>query len=296
MALISFVFLFAIIDRGTKSILNFGLDRYFGLNQLSKILFIGHSQLMLAVDKQTFEQAIQSSISKYCREGVNVADRNAMIKQYLSLPCSDSLKVVFYGVDQFLFTGAGLSQNSYKLFYPFIDNPNIDRYIKESTNEYDYWLHKIICSTRYSDALINSAIRGWRKDWSNYKEGNLNIEALIKQINQGQQRRIHFEKELVDSFEETLHVLTQKNIKVILVNTPIAKPLNDYEPEAYQKMIHYFEQKAATSPLIYYWDMNPEYSENYELFFDPIHLNPKGQKVITKQLIINSKQINLTRE
>jgi lysophospholipase L1-like esterase len=34
-----------------------------------------------------------------------------------------------------------------------------------------------------------------------------------------------------------------------------------------------------------YWDMNPEYSERYELFFDPIHLNPQGQKVASDKII-----------
>ena len=280
-----FVLLFVCIDRGTGELLKSGLDRYFGLNQHSQILLIGHSQLMLAIDKQELEKQTNCKVSKYCREGVNVADRHAMIKQYLSLPCSDSLKVVFYGVDPFMFTGTGLSKNSYKLFYPFIDNQDIDQYIKESTGTYDYWIHKIIYTTRYSDALINSAIRGWRKDWNNYKEGNLNVTNLKKQIMQGQQRHICFEQDLLDLFEETLHLLTQKKIRVILINTPIAQPLNESDPKQYSKVIGYFRQKAESSPLIDYWDMNPEYAERYELFFDPIHLNPQGQKEVGKQII-----------
>lgn len=291
LSILIFILLFICIDHGMKTILNCGLNRYFGLDQHSKILLIGHSQLMLAIDKQELEQQTHVKVSKYCREGVNVADRYAMIKQYLSLPCSDSLKVVMYGVDQFMFTGAGLSKNSYKLFYPFIDNPNIDQYIKEYTNTYDYWLHKTVCTTRYSDALINSAIRGWRKDWSNYKEGNLNIESLKRQIAKGQQRHICFEQELIESFEETLRLLVEKNIHIVLINTPIAKPLNEYEPEAYKKIIHYFQEKAAACSLIHYWDMNPQFSDKYELFFDPIHLNPEGQHAVTNQIIKNTEYI-----
>lgn len=285
LSILLFVLVFIGLDRGIGWLLNNGLNRYFGLNQHSEVLLIGHSHLMLAIDKSNFERGIGLSVSKYCREGVNVADRYEMVKQYLSSSYSDSLQVVLYGVDQFMFTGAGLSKNSYKLFYPFIDEENMNEYIKGSAGFSDYWTHKLICTTRYSDALINSAIRGYRHDWSNYKVGSFDVDALKEQIGKGQQRHIHFEQDLIDFFEKTLKLLTQKGIKVILVNTPIAAPLNEYEPERYQKIISYFQEKADSSSLIYYWDFNSQYSTQYELFFDPIHLNPLGQRIITKQLI-----------
>lgn len=291
LSILLFVLVFIGLDRGIGWLLNNGLNRYFGLNQHSEVLLIGHSHLMLAIDKSNFEKGIGLSVSKYCREGVNVADRYEMVKQYLSSPYSDSLQVVLYGVDQFMFTGAGLSENSYKLFYPFIDEENMNEYIKESAGFSDYWVHKLICTTRYSDALINSAIRGYRYDWSNYKVGYLDVDALKEQIRKGQQRHIHFEQDLIDYFEKTLELLMQKGIKIILVNTPIAAPLNGYETEQYQKIISYFRAKADSSSLIYYWDFNPQYSTQYELFFDPIHLNPLGQRVITKQIIDRITQI-----
>ena len=284
LSILFFVLVFIGLDRGVGWLLNNGLNRYFGLNQHSEVLLIGHSHLMLAIDKSNFERGIGLSVSKYCREGVNVADRYEMVKQYLSSPYSDSLKVVLYGVDQFMFTGAGLSKNSYKLFYPFIDEENMNEYIKESAGFSDYWVHKLICTTRYSDALINSAIRGYRYDWSNYKVGHFDVEVLKEQIRKGQQRHIHFEQDLIDYFEKTLELITRKGIKVILVNTPIAAPLNGYETEQYRKIISYFRAKADSSSLIYYWDFNPQFSTQYELFFDPIHLNSGGQKVINAEI------------
>lgn len=280
-----FFLVFVCVDRGIGWVMNNGLNRYFGLDSHSEVLLIGHSHLMLAVDKVNFEAGIGHSVSKYCREGVNVADRYEMIRQYLSSPYSDSLKVVLYGVDQFMFTGEGLSKNSYKLFYPFIDEENMDRYIRESAGFRDYWLHKLICTTRYSDALINSAIRGYRKDWSNYKVGNLDVDALKGQIKNGTQRHIHFEQDLIDCFEKTLSLLTQKGIRVVLINTPIAEPLNQYEPEEYHKIITYLQQKADSSPCIYYWDFNPKFSTRYDLLFDPIHLNVEGQKVVSNEMV-----------
>lgn len=285
LSILFFILIFMSIDRGIGWLLNNGLNQYFGLNQYSKVLLIGHSHLMLAIDKSNFEKGIGLSVSKYCREGVNAADRYEMVKQYLSSPYSDSLQVVFYGVDQFMFTGAGLSKNSYKLFYPFIDEENMNEYIKESTDFFNYWIHKLICTTRYSDALINSAIRGYRNDWSNYKVGQLDVNLLKEQIQKGCQRHIQFEQDLIDYFEKTLELLTQKGIKVVLINTPIAALLNEYESDSYHRIILYFQRKADTSPLIYYWDFNPQFSTRYELFFDPIHLNSDGQEVINAEII-----------
>lgn len=273
------------IDRIIGLCINKGLDTYFGLDSHSEILFIGHSHLMLSVDKTGFERQTKSTVSKYCREGVNVADRFQMVKQYLNLPVSDSLKYIFYGVDQFMFTGKGLSANSYKLFYPFIDEPVMNEYIKASTDLPDYILHKALCCTRYSDALINSSLRGWLHNWSNYKSGQLNLDNLELQIANGTQRHIQFEQDLIEDFENTLSLIESKGIITILVNTPIAKPLNEYEPEKYQAFIEYMKEQDSCSPLVFYWDLNPEYSECYELFFDPIHLNIEGQKVINQTLI-----------
>lgn len=283
-SIVLFIVLLTCLDRGIGYGINEGLNRYFGLNQNADILFIGHSHLMLAVDKCLFEHKTAMTVSKYCREGVNVSDRYIMLKHFLSLPNKDSLKVVFYGVDQFMFTGKGLSKNSYKLFYPFMDSPTMDTYIRKSTDCYDYWLHKLVCCTRYSDALLNSSIRGWMHNWSNYKIGNLDVNALQEQIKRGEQRHIQFEQDLMDDFEKTLELLKQKGITTILVNTPIAKVLNEYEPMKYKKFIEYIQSKTDSSS-VYFWDLNPKYADKYELFYDPIHLNIKGQQVINDVLV-----------
>lgn len=290
--IIVFVILLVGLDRLTGLFLNTGLYRYFGLSQHSEVLLIGHSHLMLATDKETMEKETGMKVSKYCREGVNVIDRYEMIKQFLNSEYSDSLKYVLYGVDQFMFTGAGLSQNSYKLFYPFIDNKDMNEYIKKSAkDEFDYWQHKLLCSSRFSDALINSSFRGWLNNWENYKYGNLDVNKLEESIKADRQRKIKFEEELVGVFKETIDLLHDRGIKVILVNTPIAKPLNDYQPEEYRKIISYFEILVKNS-MTEYWDFNPEFSDNYDIFFDPIHLNPKGQKVINKELVLRLNNLN----
>lgn len=277
--------LFVAADRGIGGLLNIGLNRYFGLNQHSQILMIGHSHLMLAVDKEELEHGTGYKVSKYCREGVNVADRYAMVKQYLDSPFSDSLTTILYGVDQFMFNGEGLSANSYTLFYPFMDNADMDTYIRASASKGDYWKHKLICSTRYSDALLNSSIRGRMCNWENYKMGVLDTVALQRQIDARQQISIHFEPELRDAFEKTIALAEKRQIHIVLVNTPVAKMLNDYEPNKYEQVHSYFQSLAEQSAFVDYIDLNPEFAGQYDCFYDPIHVNPKGQEVITKKLI-----------
>lgn len=280
-----FLVVFVGLDRLIGWGLNVGLNRYFGLDRPSQVLFVGHSHLMLAVDKEAFERGTGMAVSKYCREGVNVADRYEMVRQFLALPAADSLKVVVYGVDQFMFTGEGLSQNSYKLFYPFMDELHIGHYIRQSTDWQDYAAHKAVCTLRYSDPLINSSLRGWAGNWANYKVGHLDVAALKEQVARGQQRRIKFEPDLMRRFEQTLRLLETRGLTVILVNTPIVKPLNEFEPERYARFIRYMKQLDASSPHIIYWDFNPEFSDHYALFFDPIHLNADGQRVINAELV-----------
>ena len=279
------IVLFLILDRTLGLFLNTGLEKYFGLNTHSEILLIGHSHLMLATDKQNIEKNLDCKVSKYCREGVNTIDRFHMVKQYLDSDFSDSLKVVLYGVDQFTFTSEGLSENSYMLFYPFMDEENMDTYIYESAEKLEYWQHKLLTTTRYSDALLNSSIRGWMNNWSNFKFGKLDVEKLKEEVKNNAQRKIRFNSQLKQSFEETLKLLTDRNIIVVLVNTPTAKILNESEPEEYRKAISYFHELDSNSEKIKYLDLNDQFSDKYDLFLDDIHLNKDGQYVINMCIV-----------
>lgn len=291
--LIGCIILFVSIDFIGSAILKKGLDRYFGLNQNSSVLLLGHSHLMLATDKERLEKELGCLVSKYCREGVDVTSRYMMLQHYLSLPEKDSLKCVFYGVDQYMFNPTGLSDNVYKLFYPFMDEPVISDYIYGQTDVKDYWHHKLIRLSRYNDALINSSLRGWMSDWSNYKLGVVDMDKVRQNMNSSHQLRpIVFDADLCAVFEATLDILVNRNIDVVLINTPIIKEYNEADPASYHKVIEYFQQLEKSSEKIHYWDFNIEFSDHYDLFFDPIHLNRKGQEVITNRIINSARYGN----
>jgi len=283
-----FLFIVFVLDYLIAGLLLFGINRFYGLNQHSQILLIGHSHLMLAVDKEKLEKQTGLSVSKYTREGVTVEDKYVMVKQFLSLPYSDSLQIVMYGVDAFTFSTGDLSENSYTLFFPFMENKIMNNYIRENaTSAYNYWIHKIFRTSRYSDALINAAGRGLLSNWSNFKYGTVDVN----QVNRN--REIVIDPQTLSIFKETIDLITARGIKVVLVNTPIVDIMIESQLEQYQEVVDIFSGLSKNNPLIEYWDFNhPPYSTDYSLFFDGIHLNPKGQMIITEKIISRINQLN----
>lgn len=284
------VVLFVICDYVIAMWFEKGLDRYFGLDQDSEILLVGHSHLMLATDKEQMEHDLGMKVSKFCREGVDVSTRKKMIEYYLSLPYKDSLKYVLYGVDLFTFQPSGLSKNVHTLFYPFMDNEVIDRYIHANDENVPYWSHKLIRSSRYSDALFNSALRGHMNNWTNYKTGILDIGKVRKGLT-ADNRTVAFDSTLIQEFEQTIELLKQKKLTTILINTPTLYELNMANEDGYNRIDKYFDSVAAASELVYYWNLNSKYSQRYDLFFDMIHMNDKGQEVVSKEITNRLKQL-----
>ena len=284
--LLIFFIIFFGMDFVISKILEKGINTFYGLDSYSQILLIGHSELMLAVDKVRMEDETGCKVSKYTREGVNIADRLIMIRQYFDSPYSNSIKIVLYGVDQFIFTGEGLSANSYKLFYPFMDNRIMNEYVmRNAENKYDYWSHKIVRTSRYTDALVNASFRGLMHNWNNFKVGSVSISQLKIDWENKAGRHIVFEKENIKLFEETLDFLQQKNVHVFLINTPTVDLLNKAEPQKYAQILSMFRHYESQYKNITFLDFNPEFSSDYSLFFDYIHLNQKGQEVVTDAII-----------
>lgn len=277
---------FFVIDSILNAVMIKGVNNYYGLNQHSKVLLIGHSHLMLATDKARLEKELGVPVSKYCREGVDVIDRETMVNHFLESRYADSLKTVLYGVDLYTFTGEGLSKNSYQLFYPFIDNPEVSKYLKKQAKPVDYWLHKLVKTTRYNnDGLKNGVIRGWLNNWDNLKTNTLDVESYLDEVKKGGIQPIEMNDTLISAFKNTIKTLTDKGIRVVLINTPTIDILNQSQGESYNRIIDWYRNYATTDSLIEFWDFNPAFSSNHAIFSDPIHLNVKGQKLITDELI-----------
>jgi hypothetical protein len=294
------IFLFFLIvfllDFAISNVLLRGIKKNYGLETGSEILLMGHSHLMLACDKVLLEKETGLKVSKYTREGVNVADRKIMLEHYFQV-CKKAPEIVLLSIDPWLFTSEGLSNNSYALFLPFMDSPEIDKYIKHSVDSYfDYIRPKVIRCNRYNTTLLNASVRGYLGNWNNLKTGLIDTIRIRNEISSGAFRKIRIDNEFVTEFISTLVFLKNKNVKVFLVNSPVWKPVIECQIDDYNRvhnLIHSLTSKYL--PEATFIDLLPEFSDKSELFFDSIHLNPSGQKLATDNIskyIQNFHQLN----
>lgn len=281
--LVGFVLLFFLVDFGLGFILIKGLNKYYGLGDDSEIALVGHSHLMLGLDKEKMEKELHKKVSKYTREGVNVFDRRIMVEQLLS--DNHQLTTVIYGVDAWTFSRDGLSSNSYQLFYPFMDTKTIDDYVYSSADLGDYLTKKIIPTTRYDELLISGAVRGYLGNWTNLKFGTVDVKALEISLAKGDFRKIDNDLENIKIFKETLALLTENNLKVVLLYVPTIDLLGNAQEKTFQDTINLFQKITADYDNVEFLNLQDPWSHNYRMFYDAIHMNPEGQSEVTERVI-----------
>jgi hypothetical protein len=282
---IGFLLLFFVLDLVLSVYLLKGINRFYGLKSDADVLMLGHSHLMLAVDKVMLEEESGLKVAKYTREGVNMADRRVMAQQYFST-CSAKPEIVILSIDPWLFSGDGLSQNSWLLFLPFLDDTDVNAYIKSSApKKFDYIRYKFIRTSRFNAQLLNASVRGWLKNWSNLKIGVVDTVRYGSEQSLRDFRPITFSRELMDDFSYTLDFLAGENTRVILLNTPVWQPLINAQRPEYDRAMFLIDSLAQRHcPAAEIVDLVPEFSTRTKLFFDPIHMNPEGQKAVTEIL------------
>ena len=281
--MVLFLISFFMLDFFVGIVLKNGLESYYGFNENAKIALVGHSHLMLGIDKVQMEQDLGYKVAKYTSEGVNVANRKLMIEHLLNK--NNKIETIIYGVDAWMFTGEGLSENSHALFYPFLSDASINIFVKKAAPESEYWTRKLIKSTRYSEGLISSSLRGYFKKWDNLKSGSVNIERLNENILQGNFRLIKNNPQNIKILTETIEILKKNNIKVILLYVPTIDIVNQFEKYKFQETLEIFINFTKKYDNVDFVNFLEPFSHQHDLFFDPIHLNPKGQSVITDTLI-----------
>jgi hypothetical protein len=279
-----FVLLLFICDRALDAVLRKGLDQYFGLNRPAQILCVGHSRTILGIDTAALEQSAGVPVVKYALDGANIGDRLAMIKHYFSRQ-PDSVRVVIYDVDPFTFTGEGLSSNSYKMFYPYIDNSEVGEYVaRYAPTRFEYALRFVFRSMRYDEVTLGLALRGLGNKRSNLKRGTVDLQRVRNQIERGENLKVRPNPQNMKDFEETMKLIRAHGARVVLVYIPEVDVLTDADRDGQKKITEIFWQYAANDPGITFLDYNADYEHRHELFYDAIHLNPEGQKVVTERL------------
>lgn len=287
-----FSLLCVLFDRLAAEFLEMGLERCYGLDIPAEVLCIGHSHTALGIDKTSLERELAAPVAKYARNGANLADRLAMIKQYLERQPS-SVRVLVYDVDAHVFTGEGLSRNSYTLFYPFMDSPSVDSYVRQSASFMDYHIRHILTLRRFDLETCNASLRGWLRVYANLKRGTVDVGRLRKEIAAGRIRHISFDEESTKCFEETLRFVLGRGIHVVLLYIPTIDLYNEAEPEKHRQAIQLLREYSRKYERVTFLDYASVFGQRHELFYDSIHMNPQGQSVVTQKLVQDLKPLLL---
>lgn len=273
---------FVIINYSAAKIFNVGLKKYYCLYP-AHVLFIGHSMTEMGIDKKMIEDKLNRPIAKYCMNGAGVPERLIMLKHYIET-VKTTPEVVVYDVSSRIFS-SDLSNNPYALFLPFIsESAVINEYLKKEMPYDQYYTKKLIPMTRYEDTRLGAVVRGYLGKWETMTLKKFDPVAFEKQIKQGVFWKITFDRKNMEYFDETLEYLTSQNIKVILIAFPNNVLLNNAEPEKYREAMNILQTKAESYPGVTLLDLNPLFANNHSIFADPIHLNRKGQQIISEYL------------
>jgi len=244
----------------------------------------------MGIDEVQLERVLGVPVALFAIRGASAADRLMMLRYYFARQ-PGSVRAVVYGVDAHSFSDAGLSFNSYQNLFPFIGDPEILAYIKRlSGSRSEYVLRRWICATRYNEFTASLAVRGYLRNWANFKLGTANIDRLARQVRQGQFRRIGFDADNVAQFGQAAEFAAAHHATLFLAYIPTVDILNQAEPEKFQRSLDLFRGYAASNTNVIFLNYNEALQSRHELFWDPTHLNREGQKEVTARLAEDLKR------
>lgn len=285
--ILCFVLMLFLVDRGVSWFLLKGLERYYGINQKADILMIGHSHMLKSCNEEDIEAGLNAEVSKFCLEGVLPPVRHIMAQMFMEGRVQGSVPYVLYSVDPYMFRKSDdIALNTYKVFYPYMDSPYVDALVrKEASSHFDYYLHKWVRTARFTDNMVYRSLRGWldmRRSFENWVMSE-------QQWNEMKPVPPRIDHEVMACFRQTLDFLVSRGCRVVLVEAPIA--YRNLCPREIEEVSAIFQSIAEASPHIDYFNYGPSFCAQRELFCDPVHVNHRGEKLVTEALIQDLKQI-----
>jgi len=272
------------VDRLAGTLLKHGLDRYFGFDRNAAVLLVGHSHTMLGIDAELLQRSLGMPVAKYAVNGANVFDRQAMLRHYFS-DYPGKVKLVVYDVDDHTFTGDGLSSNSYRLFYPYIGNADMNGYLQANAGSWsEYFSRRVLLSPRFNAAVLNLSLRGLLGLFDNFKTGSVDIPSLEKDILAGRRPGILIDPEYVNAMEETIQLVRSRGARLVFCYIPSVDLLSRMDPARHTQVVDMFQRYDRNDEGVEFYNYQEIFGSRYELFSDAIHLNREGQQIFTAQL------------
>ncbi|MBN1416836.1 MAG: hypothetical protein JW973_17190 [Bacteroidales bacterium] len=232
-------------------------------------------------NRKDIENQTKLNVAKYTLEGVSVEDRFAMISHFFQM-YPESLQTVIYEVNPVLFSGIRTAENVYTHFYPYLDDQNIDKYIKTHANKKDYFTHKIIRSMRFDSRLLITVMKGYLGIDENVKKNRLDSIAIKQMLEKQGRTNIAMEKSKLEIFKNTMDLIRSHNSEALLVMMPIFHiKLETFDKDSYENLCKYLEEYASKEEKVEFINLNRD-SLIYDArnFSDPLHYNSYGQKKI----------------
>ena len=278
-----FMMFLVVFDLMIGSVLDVGLRRYFGMDGKVDVLCVGHSRTVLGIDAEMLSRETGLRVAKYAVNGANIADRDAMIRQFLT--DHPEVRLIIYDVEASTFSDDGLSSNSYRLFFPFLDNPEMGAYLKkQGLASSDFWLKKIVRTARYDETTFSLAMRGLLGMNRNLKHGRFDEARARRWIEQGKNRPVKIDSKSHKVFLSTMDFVHSRGVTMLLVDMPTVDLLNQAERHSSKKVRDVFRNLKKQYKNLSYCNFSTDYQNNYDMFYDMIHLNVIGQKIVTTRL------------
>ncbi len=278
-----FLLVILALDYSICALLDAGLRRYFGLDKPAQVVFVGHSRTILGFDEELFGRQLGVKAAKFAVNGANTIDRAAMVRYFLKK--RPEVKMVVYDVEESSFTGEGLSSNSYRLFFPFIDDPDVAAYLKRQCKSADeFWLRKILRSSRYDEVTFALSMRGWLGVKENLKLQKFNPALAQRAVEKGRSRPVAVNAAAYETFLKTVEFAGLRGVKMVLVNMPTVDIINKIDTGKREEVRALFRKLASENPNVVFLDYSRAFETHYDLFYDTIHMNAKGQQVLTQDL------------
>jgi len=289
---VGFLLVIFLLDYGICAFLDAGLRRYFSLDKPAQVVCVGHSRTMLGIDEALLGRTLGVRAAKFAVNGANTTDRAAMVKYFLTQ--QPDVKILVYDVEESSFASEGLSANSYRLFFPLIDDPGMAAYLKSQCKSLDeYWLRKIWRTSRYDEVTLSLAFRGWLGVAENLKLQAFNPVMAQRAIEKGRSRPVAVDPANYRVFLNTIAFAKSRGVKVVLVNMPTVDIINRIDAEKREQVRDLFRKLAGADHDVLFLDYSRTFETRYDLFYDTIHMNAKGQRVLTEDLAKRLKAIGI---
>lgn len=277
------VILFFLLDLIISVILINGLNKYCGINQRPDILINGSSMSMSAFDKTGIESITKLKIANYSHEGVSIDARLAMI-DYFFRENPSSLKTVIYEVNPLIFSSVQTADNVYTIFYPYLDDRFMDRFVKDRASKREYLTNKIVRTKRFDSRVIPDVLRGYISSYKNIRTTTLDTIAILQLVDEWDMTEVSMERSKIDVFEDTMEAISSHKCEIILVMMPMYHyKFRTFNKDGYNRLCKYFEEYGLCHQHIRFLDLNQDSIINNSSYFsDPLHINVYGQKVISQ--------------